>query len=382
MLTKMIDFFKPPEYDNIEQTQKARFLHNSLLISIVACLLIGTQNLRADTFLGLFMFLMAGISLLGLPLNKRGYFTVVAVFISALILILITFSLIDGIGLQDAGLIGYALFIIFTSFLFSKKAPLIATLLSLASVTFVYYLDRMGYLHPSEYSINTQLIVIAVLIIAAGFFLWIYMDNWERILKNLQDTYDLTLAGWGQALEYRDRETEGHSQRVVEMTIDLAKRLGVSGRELDHIRRGALLHDIGKMAVPDAILLKADRLSEAEWKVLKKHPLQATQLLENIPYLRPALDIPHNHHERWDGSGYPRGLLMEDIPLPARIFAIVDVWDALTSDRPYRKAWSNEKTRDYIRDQSGKLFDPQVVEVFLEYVGSGKKKVGRDKENE
>jgi putative nucleotidyltransferase with HDIG domain len=242
----------------------------------------------------------------------------------------------------------------------------------MGSIVFVYFLGRWGYLFPAEYSDDSQLIAILVLFPTAGFLLWVIVDNWERIMKNLRDTYDLTLAGWGQALEYRDRETEGHSQHVVAMTIALAKRLGISRRNLDAIRRGALLHDIGKMALPDAILLKPGALSDEEWQVVKKHPVHARNMLERIPFLKPALDIPYSHHERWDGSGYPEGLSKEEIPFAARIFAVVDVWDALISDRPYRPAWSKDKARNYIRNQSGKQFDSRVVDAFLEFIGGDK----------
>jgi putative nucleotidyltransferase with HDIG domain len=182
-------------------------------------------------------------------------------------------------------------------------------------------LDRKGYLHPANWSSESQLQIIVILLITTGFFLWAVMDNWERVMQNLKDTYDLTLSGWGKALEYRDRETEGHSLRVTELTVELAQRLGVSGQKLHHIRRGALLHDIGKMAIPDAILLKNGSLTDDEWKIVKMHPVYARNLLENIPFLKPALDIPYCHHERWDGSGYPQGLLKEKIPFSAKIFA-------------------------------------------------------------
>ncbi len=151
--------------------------------------------------------------------------------------------------------------------------------------------------------------------------------------------------------------------------------MGIPERKLEHIRRGALLHDIGKMATPDAILLKKGSLTEDEWKVVKMHPIQGRNMLQGIPFLKPALEIPYGHHERWDGSGYPEGLCREEIPLAARIFAVVDVWDALTSDRPYRPAWPENQALEYIRDQSGKLFDPQVVEVFLDYVGHRRKEI-------
>ena len=264
----------------------------------------------------------------------------------------------------------YAIFIVFTSYLFNKKMVMFATVLSLGSIGLVYILEQAGLLHPAKYSNESQFQVILVLLPTLGFLTWIVIDNWEYIIKNLTDTYDMTLSGWGQALEYRDRETQGHSQRVATLTIALAKRLGISAREQDHIRRGVLLHDIGKIAVPDAILLKVGSLSDEDWEIVKKHPLYARNMLEGIPFLKPALDIPYSHHERWDGSGYPEGLSGEAIPLAARIFAVVDVWDALTSDRPYRQAWPEERTRDYLREQSGKQFDPQIVKVFLQLIGN------------
>ena len=167
---------------------------------------------------------------------------------------------------------------------------------------------------------------------------------------------------------YSDLETEGHTQRVTEMTLILARRFGFTKEELLHIRRGALLHDIGKMGVPDNILLKPEPLAEEEWIIMQKHPQYAYELLQPIDFLRLALDIPYYHHEKWDGTGYPHGLKGEDIPLTARLFAVVDVWDALRSDRPYRPAWSEEEALAYIREQVGKHFDPQVVEAFLKMI--------------
>ena len=156
------------------------------------------------------------------------------------------------------------------------------------------------------------------------------------------------------------------------MTVNLAQVMGIDKSALENVRRGALLHDIGKMAIPDSILLKPGTLNEREWEIMRRHPEYAYEFLEPIAYLRPIIDIPYCHHEKWDGSGYPRGLAGEEIPFTARIFAVVDVWDALRSDRPYRTAWSYEKTRKYIVDLSGKHFDPQVVKVFLELLGNEK----------
>ncbi len=182
----------------------------------------------------------------------------------------------------------------------------------------------------------------------------------------LLQAYDATIVGWSMAMDFRDKETEGHTQRVTEMTLALARQLNVPEEQMEHIRRGALLHDIGKMGIPDAILLKPGLLTNEERTIMQTHPQMAYEMLKSIAFLRPALDIPHLHHEKWDGTGYPHGLKGEEIPLPARLFAVIDVFDALTSDRPYRKAWSKEKTLAYIQEQSGKHFDPQVVRVFLE----------------
>jgi PAS domain S-box-containing protein len=190
--------------------------------------------------------------------------------------------------------------------------------------------------------------------------------------EKLAEAYDTTLEGWANALELRDKETKDHSQRVVELTIILAQAMGIEGDELIHIRRGAILHDIGKMGIPDEILRKPGKLTISERKLIEKHPIYSSQLLSGIPYLKKAMDIPYCHHERWDGKGYPQGLKGEEIPLTARIFAVIDVWDALLSDRPYGKAWSREEVIAHIRDESGKHFDPEVVKVFLDLVMKNK----------
>lgn len=189
--------------------------------------------------------------------------------------------------------------------------------------------------------------------------------NLQMANMELSMAYDSTLEGWAGALELRDHETEGHSWRVVDLTMALVEAMKIPKNQWIHIRRGALLHDIGKMGVPDKILQKEGKLNEEEWAIMKKHPLYAKQWLKPISYLEPALDIPVYHHERWDGTGYPEGLAGENIPLAARMFAVIDVWDALCSDRPYRAAWPIEKVKKYIREESGSHFDPAVVEAFL-----------------
>jgi len=182
----------------------------------------------------------------------------------------------------------------------------------------------------------------------------------------LRQAYDATIEGWSRALDLRDKETEGHTQRVTQMAMMLGQQLGLGDQELQYMRWGGLLHDIGKMAVPDKILLKPDALTPEETEIMKQHTIYALQMLSPIQYLKPALDIPYCHHERWDGSGYPRGLKGDEIPLAARVFAIADVYDALSSDRPYRPSWTKTEVMKYIRHNSGSYFDPQIVDVFLQ----------------
>lgn len=195
-------------------------------------------------------------------------------------------------------------------------------------------------------------------------------DGLQQSNSELALAYDATITGWSRAMDLRDKETEGHTQRVTDLTLKLARAMNVPESEQTHIRRGALLHDIGKMGVPDNILLKADELTAEEWEKMRKHPNFAYEMLSSIRYLQPALAIPYCHHEKWDGTGYPRGLKGAEIPIAARIFAVIDVWDAITSDRPYRKGWSKADALEYIKEQSGIYFDPQVVEEFLKLISN------------
>lgn len=231
-----------------------------------------------------------------------------------------------------------------------------------------YTISILYYGLFSEYNFTS---IIALFAISFSTFItsWQFNRALEKnqiLLKDLERSYETTLDSWSRALDLRDKETEGHTQRVAELTLRTAKKMGFSEEELIHIRRGALLHDIGKLGVPDSILLKAGPLTDEETNFMRNHTQFAYDLIHPIEYLRPALDIPTMHHEKWDGSGYPRGLKGEEIPLSARIFAIADVYDALTSDRPYRSAWPKEKAVQYICEQAGSHFDPQIVPIFLQ----------------
>lgn len=189
----------------------------------------------------------------------------------------------------------------------------------------------------------------------------------EKVNLQLRKSYDQTLQGWVQVMDIRHKETGTHSLRVTRMTVKLASLMGIEGDALTHIARGALMHDTGKVGIPDAILIKPGPLDEQELALMREHPVIARNLMHDIEFLKPSIDIPYSHHERWDGSGYPEGLKGEAIPLPARLFAVVDVYDALLEERVYKKGWAEDKTLEYIAAQSGIQFDPQVVQLFLDH---------------
>lgn len=212
----------------------------------------------------------------------------------------------------------------------------------------------------------------AIAIVSAALLEGLRSSNQE-----LRAAYDSTIEGWGRALDLRDHETEGHSRRVTEMTMHLAGAIGMSEVELVHLRRGALLHDIGKLCVPDAILRKPGRLTEEEFLIMRRHTDHAVDILSPIEFLAPALDIPHYHHERWDGTGYPCGLRGEQVPLAARIFAAVDIWDALCHDRPYCPAWPRERVHEHLRSLAGNHLDPRVVEAFMKLLADEELSPGR-----
>lgn len=197
-------------------------------------------------------------------------------------------------------------------------------------------------------------------------------QNLERTTQDLTNTYEAAIDGWTRALELRDFTTERHTQRVVALSMELGKKLGLNSNDLLRIRRGAQLHDIGKMGIPDKILLKPGPLDDSEWRIMRRHPVYAYELLRPIPHFNDIIDIPYCHHEKWDGSGYPRRLKGEEIPMTARIFSIVDVWDALSSNRPYRSAWPANQVMDYIHYQTNKQFEPRVAHAFLELMSTSR----------
>ncbi len=201
------------------------------------------------------------------------------------------------------------------------------------------------------------------------------LSGTDSIKEMMWQSYDATVQSWSRLLDRRDKETEGHSERVTDLAVRLAQSIGMNEEELLYIKWGARLHDIGKMGVPDRILLKPGALTEEEWSIMRMHPGIAHEILSPITFLRPALDIPYCHHEKWDGTGYPRGLKGDEIPLAARLFAVIDVYDALRSDRPYRKGWPETRVRKYLQEQAGTHFDPRAVRAFLRILRKPKQSV-------
>lgn len=197
-----------------------------------------------------------------------------------------------------------------------------------------------------------------------------HLDDLKRSRMELSTAYQATIEGWVHALGLRDKEAEGHSRRVSDLALRLAREMGFGDEQLTHIRRGSLLHDIGKIGIPDAVLLKPGPLTREEWAVMHQHPIHGYMLLSPIEFLTPALDIVYCHHERWDGCGYPRGLRGEEASLPARLFSVVNVWDALVSNQPYRRGISGDAALVYIKEQAGKQFDPEAVKAFVAVVGN------------
>jgi response regulator RpfG family c-di-GMP phosphodiesterase len=304
-------------------------------------------------------------------INKKGR-VMAAAYIS------VTFTILATILLSDVKFIEYlmvvfALPIGMSSFIIRPSSSFI-----FASLTsFVYTIASIFANYAWEYNLTAILSLFAL-----AFMTWVTAHLLENAIQknndlvldlqntnqNIRQAYESTLEGWSRALEIRDRETEGHTQRVTQMTMRMARLMNFTEEQLCHIRRGALLHDIGKLGIPDEILHKPGPLTEQELNIMRTHTQIAQNLLSPIEYLRPALNIPSYHHETWDGTGYPHKLKGEDIPLEARIFAIIDVYDAISHDRPYRKAWPKQKAIEYILAESGKHFDPNVVEIFIKEI--------------
>ncbi|MCE1253031.1 MAG: HD domain-containing protein [Anaerolineae bacterium] len=353
-------------YSDFETAPKALIVHISLLVCAPACFLLFWVNYAyLSPLLSALLLLISIYCITGLVFIKKIPFHITGIGLCSLLWISATDNLFEGAALHDQGLVIYPIFILFAGFLFDWRGAIpVATISSILSILLVYF----GYqtdLYVTPYiPASYHLLTLSILFIAFGIVTFFIKHTWMNMLNNIRTSYDLTLQAMAFLLEHRDQETEGHSQRVVELSIKLAQEFGFTEDQLRYMRWGAYLHDLGKIAIPDAILFKKEGLDENEWKIMRNHPTLAKNALSKIPSLQPVLDIPYYHHERWDGSGYPEGLSGLQIPIEARIFAVVDTWDALTSIRPYRDAWTAQQALDYIRNNSGILFDPLVVSRF------------------
>ena len=280
-----------------------------------------------------------------------------AIFLLAATTLLITVAF--PLGMLDRMFLLYTIPVILASILISPRSSFVFALFATIGYTIVFLIT------PRSAPYNYLAICFLFLIAAMA---WLVTNRTERTYRSLSKAYDQSIQGWRNTLDERVQAPEGHADKLVSLTLKLAAAMGVPESEFEYIRRGVLLHDVGKMAIPDKILLKKGKLTEWDWEVVRMYPTYAYQWMSSIEYLRPALDIPHYHQEHWDGSGYPDGLKGEQIPLPARIFAVVYVWDALQTEKPYREAFTDEKARQHMRDQAGHQFDPKVVETFLKIV--------------
>ncbi len=357
-----------------EHARRQRTLNIILWTILIATALLGWFDIQFGTWVSVFTSL--GTAIICVPLlflNKKGHFSLSASLLSIAVLLVITANLYDGDGVRDPGILAYPLYIMIGTLLFGKRSAVWFTAGAIASLALIVVMEIYKYIHPTigptRFSI---LIPMTILFSTAAIIVWVIMDNVEKTLERakesdaeLRKNYDLTLGAWAKVLEYRDRETEGHSRRLVELSTRLGHALDLGDEQINQLRRGALIHDLGKLAIPDEILLKPHELTELERQVIQKHPVYAKQMLSSIPFLQSSLDVPYCHHEQWDGHGYPQGLKGEEIPLLARIFSVVDTWDALRSERVYRPAWPVEDIYAYLKANAGTRYDPRIVEVFL-----------------
>lgn len=366
-------WFTFPDRNSTNGQLRKRTLGMVLWGVMLSSLILGLNNAFLKAWPdAIILFALALLCVIGLEINERGQYLLASGLTSIFVIIAAFYNTLDGGGIHDPGVLVYPIIIFLGSLLFGKRAAPVLFLICASSLILIGLMEIKGFVHTPYGADMEDLLTQVVLLAAEAFLVWITMENIEISLRRaeeseiqLKESYDKTLEGWAKALEYRDRETEGHSRRVTNLCALLAIQLGLTEDEIVQLHRGALLHDIGKMAIPDSILFKPGPLNESEWELMRMHPIYAKEMLEGIPYLKEAITIPYCHHERWDGKGYPQGLKGEEIPLTSRIFTVVDHWEALNSDRPYRRAVPREQVLCYIRDNSGTIYDPNVADTFL-----------------
>ncbi len=364
-------------FDSYYAEQRKRTLSFIIVIVFCAAIILGTFDIQFRTWPSVWAAYLLGLLCIpALILNRRGSYILAGSLLSLIVLVVLTINIYNGDGARDPGLMTYPMFIMVGALLFGKRAaPYFAAAASLSLIGIVAA-EVLGWVQPTIGPIEFSILIpiVTQLAVAAG-IVWIIVQNLERHMQRaiaseaeLRNNYGLTLEAWAKVMEYRDRETEGHSRRLVDLSTRLARALGLPEEDVSQLQRGALLHDIGKLAIPDEILLKPSALNEQEMKTMQKHPEYAKQMLAGIPFLEPAVAVAYSHHERWDGQGYPQRLKGEEIPLLARLFAVVDAWDALSSERVYRTAWPQEQIKAHLRENAGVEFDPHIIDVFLQLV--------------
>jgi hypothetical protein len=371
--------FISPDSDNSKYAlqQRRSTLNRIIWIIFIICIPLALTNyLYGSILAALVILLLSPICLIAYYLNNKNKYFEAGVLISCFLLFAIVYDILDAGGLRsDMGATAFPVFIAICGLLFGKRGIFFYSIIAITIILIIGIVELGGLSKEVGHTDIFDVTTVIILVFGMAIILWVIIDNniknLQQIHKNkeiLQLSNELTLESLAKALEYRDLETKNHSNRVVEMSVILARFLGLPDEELQYIRHGALLHDIGKLAIPDNILQKTGKLTTEEWVIMKTHPAKAFEILEPIPILKSALVIPYCHHENWDGSGYPQGLKENQIPLYARIFTIIDQWEALTDDRIYRKAWPYEEVIKYIKNNSGKIYDPQIASIFLQLV--------------
>lgn len=369
----LVSLLQPPTYDDHERAQAARLLYFILWVMFLVTLGAGLSILPLDWRTeASALYLAAGMSLLGIVLIKRGAVGPAAAVLCVTLFSAICLAAFVGVGVYDEAVLAFAPFILIATFAFGTRRGLLpAIALSTAAVYALTAMQAAGWI-DAPYPVSwLRPGFLSLIFVGMGGVSWAVRGSWRANLSAMADSYDATLHGWGRLLEAKGGGMDGHSLRVVGLAEALGKRLGCTSDEIAALRRGAYLHDIGKMAIPDAILLKPGPLDADERRIVEQHPIVAQEIIADIPYLKSAAVVPYHHHEQWDGNGYPAGLRGEEIPRIARIFTVADQWDALCSDRPYRPAWPEARVVAYMRHNVGAIYDPEVVDAFLTMLDEG-----------
>jgi putative nucleotidyltransferase with HDIG domain len=360
-----------------EQQQRQQTLDKVIWIILVISIPLAYTNYLFGSILpAIIILLLSPVCLIAIILNKNRNYVFAGGLTVCLILIAIVYDIFDAGGLRSVmGAVAFPVFLAICGLFFGKRGIIVFSIITIIAIIVIGVTELNGVIIGDGSTDIYDIVSVIVLVTGMAIILWVIIDNNIQNLHQIQTnekmlrlSNELTLESLAKALEYRDLETKNHSSRVVEMSVKLASAMGLRDEELEYIKHGALLHDIGKLAIPDSILQKPGKLTDEEWVIMKTHPAKAVEILEAIPLLKPSLEIPYCHHENWDGTGYPQGLKGEQIPLYARIFTIIDQWEALTNDRVYRKAWPYEKVIAYIKDNTGRIYDPHVTNTFLQMV--------------